>query len=193
MDSIFHVAVMSPNRYFCLGLNSLHEQKAMPAIRLHFCHDLKSLKMLIESIELSGVLMETFGEGENIYDAFVFGDYLKKQARDIAVFVFRSFWSSLADLPHYARYNVSSTEDEIWGYFKLILNGYQCNNYISRWEVLLTNKEYQVIKMLCCGKPYHHIGKLLGITIKTVSTHKVKALKKLGAPSMSSLILQFKR
>lgn len=33
--------------------------------------------------------METFGEGENIYDAFVFGDYLKKQARDIAVFVFQ--------------------------------------------------------------------------------------------------------
>jgi hypothetical protein len=55
--------------------------------------------------------METFGE-ENIYDAFVFGDYLKRQARDIAVFVFRSFWSNLSDLPHYARYHVSSTEDE---------------------------------------------------------------------------------
>lgn len=36
MSSILHVAVMSPNRYFCLGLNSLHEQKAMPAIQLHF-------------------------------------------------------------------------------------------------------------------------------------------------------------
>ncbi|WP_306070408.1 helix-turn-helix transcriptional regulator [Klebsiella michiganensis] len=138
-------------------------------------------------------LMETFGEGENIYDAFVFGDYLKRQARDIAVFVFRSFWSSLSDLPHYARYHVSSTEDEIWQYFTLILKGYHCNNYISRWEALLTHKEYQVIRMLCCGKQYHHIGKSLGITIKTVSTHKIKALKKLGAPSMSSLILQFKR
>lgn len=78
MSSILHVAVMSPNRYFCLGLNSLHEQKVMPAIQLHFCHDLKSLKALMESATLSGVLMETFGEGENIYDAFVFGDYLRK-------------------------------------------------------------------------------------------------------------------
>ena len=55
MSSILHVAVMSPNRYFCLGLNSLHEQKAMPAIQLHFCHDLKSLKALMESATLSGV------------------------------------------------------------------------------------------------------------------------------------------
>ncbi|STR42743.1 Uncharacterised protein [Klebsiella michiganensis] len=117
MSSILDVAVMSPNRYFCLGLSSLQEQKSLTAIRLHFCHDLKSLKTLMESIALSGVLMETFGEGENIYDAFVFGDYLKRQARDIAVFVFRSFWSSLSDLPHYARYHVSSTEDEIWQYF----------------------------------------------------------------------------
>ncbi|HCT8858155.1 TPA: helix-turn-helix transcriptional regulator [Klebsiella michiganensis] len=193
MSSILDVAVMSPNRYFCLGLSSLQEQKSLTAIRLHFCHDLKSLKTLMESIALSGVLMETFGEGENIYDAFVFGDYLKRQARDIAVFVFRSFWSSLSDLPHYARYHVSSTEDEIWQYFTLILKGYHCNNYISRWEALLTHKEYQVIRILCCGKQYHHIGKSLGITIKTVSTHKIKALKKLGAPSMSSLILQFKR
>lgn len=193
MSSILDVAVMSPNRYFCLGLSSLQEQKSLTAIRLHFCHDLKSLKTLMESIALSGVLMETFGEGENIYDAFVFGDYLKRQARDIAVFVFRSFWSSLSDLPHYARYHVSSTEDEIWQYFTLILKGYHCNNYISRWEALLTHKEYQVIRMLCCGKQYHHIGKSLGITIKTVSTHKIKALKKLGALSMSSLILQFKR
>ena len=193
MSSILDVAEMSPNRYFCLGLSSLQEQKSLTAIRLHFCHDLKSLKTLMESIALSGVLMETFGEGENIYDAFVFGDYLKRQARDIAVFVFRSFWSSLSDLPHYARYHVSSTEDEIWQYFTLILKGYHCNNYISRWEALLTHKEYQVIRMLCCGKQYHHIGKSLGITIKTVSTHKIKALKKLGAPSMSSLILQFKR
>lgn len=193
MSSILDVAVMSPNRFFCLGLSSLQEQKSLTAIRLHFCHDLKSLKTLMESIALSGVLMETFGEGENIYDAFVFGDYLKRQARDIAVFVFRSFWSSLSDLPHYARYHVSSTEDEIWQYFTLILKGYHCNNYISRWEALLTHKEYQVIRMLCCGKQYHHIGKSLGITIKTVSTHKIKALKKLGAPSMSSLILQFKR
>lgn len=193
MSSILDVAVMSPNRYFCLGLSSLQEQKSLTAIRLHFCHDLKSLKTLMESIALSCVLMETFGEGENIYDAFVFGDYLKRQARDIAVFVFRSFWSSLSDLPHYARYHVSSTEDEIWQYFTLILKGYHCNNYISRWEALLTHKEYQVIRMLCCGKQYHHIGKSLGITIKTVSTHKIKALKKLGAPSMSSLILQFKR
>lgn len=193
MSSILDVAVMSPNRYFCLGLSSLQEQKSLTAIRLHFCHDLKSLKTLMESIALSGVLMETFGEGENIYDAFVFGDYLKRQARDFAVFVFRSFWSSLSDLPHYARYHVSSTEDEIWQYFTLILKGYHCNNYISRWEALLTHKEYQVIRMLCCGKQYHHIGKSLGITIKTVSTHKIKALKKLGAPSMSSLILQFKR
>lgn len=193
MSSILDVAVMSPNRYFCLGLSSLQEQNSLTAIRLHFCHDLKSLKTLMESIALSGVLMETFGEGENIYDAFVFGDYLKRQARDIAVFVFRSFWSSLSDLPHYARYHVSSTEDEIWQYFTLILKGYHCNNYISRWEALLTHKEYQVIRMLCCGKQYHHIGKSLGITIKTVSTHKIKALKKLGAPSMSSLILQFKR
>ncbi|STV68887.1 two component system sensor kinase SsrB [Klebsiella michiganensis] len=193
MSSILDVAVMSPNRYFCLGLSSLQEQNSLTAIRLHFCHDLKSLKTLMESIALSGVLMETFGEGENIYDVFVFGDYLKRQARDIAVFVFRSFWSSLSDLPHYARYHVSSTEDEIWQYFTLILKGYHCNNYISRWEALLTHKEYQVIRMLCCGKQYHHIGKSLGITIKTVSTHKIKALKKLGAPSMSSLILQFKR
>ena len=193
MSSILDVAVMSPNRYFCLGLSSLQEQKSLTAIRLHFCHDLKSLKTLMESIALSGVLMETFGEGENIYDAFVFGDYLKRQARDIAVFVFRSFWSSLSDLPHYARYHVSSTEDEIWQYFTLILKGYHCNNYISRWEALLTHKEYQVIRMLGCGKQYHNIGKSMGITIKTVSTHKIKALKKLGAPSMSSLILQFKR
>ena len=51
MSSILDVAVMSPNRYFCLGLSSLQEQKSLTAIRLHFCHDLKSLKTLMESME----------------------------------------------------------------------------------------------------------------------------------------------
>lgn len=137
--------------------------------------------------------MEMFGEGDGIYDAFAFGDYLKRNGRGVSVFVFRSFWSHLSDFPHYARYNLCATEEEILQYFELILKGYYCNNNISRWEALLTKKEYQVIKMLCCGKQYPQIGKLMGITIKTVSKHKIKALKKLGAPSMSSLILQFKR
>jgi DNA-binding NarL/FixJ family response regulator len=52
----------------------------------------------------------------------------------------------------------------------------------------LSERELQVFSMLVCGVKVSEIAKLLYISIKTVSTHKVRVMTKLGLATLSDVI-----
>lgn len=52
----------------------------------------------------------------------------------------------------------------------------------------LTDRERQVLKLIAEGHTYKEIGKVLGISVKTVTTHQGNLSEKLGIHSKASLI-----
>ena len=52
----------------------------------------------------------------------------------------------------------------------------------------LSDREYQVFRMLAMGKSVKQIGKELGLSPQTVSTHRTHILEKMGMQSNEELI-----
>jgi two-component system CheB/CheR fusion protein len=52
----------------------------------------------------------------------------------------------------------------------------------------LTARERQVVEMVVEGNPNKQIAYVLGISQRTVETHRATAMKKIGARSLSELI-----
>lgn len=55
-------------------------------------------------------------------------------------------------------------------------------------EIKLTNREYGIMQMLLRGMGVNEIARELSISNKTVSTHKVRLMKKLGVDSNADLV-----
>lgn len=58
----------------------------------------------------------------------------------------------------------------------------------GRWDGALTPREREVMRLICKGRRLSDIGTDLGLSIKTVSTHKVRLMQKLGVSSNAELI-----
>jgi DNA-binding NarL/FixJ family response regulator len=52
----------------------------------------------------------------------------------------------------------------------------------------LSDREYEVFRMLVEGKSVSDIAARLHLSVKTVSTHKMRVLEKLGLPSIADLV-----
>jgi DNA-binding NarL/FixJ family response regulator len=52
----------------------------------------------------------------------------------------------------------------------------------------LTGREFQVFQMLVAGRKVSQIAQTLSLSVKTVSTHKAKVMKKLAASSTAGLV-----
>jgi two-component system CheB/CheR fusion protein len=52
----------------------------------------------------------------------------------------------------------------------------------------LTSREHQVVEMVVAGNPNKQIAYVLGISQRTVETHRATAMKKIGARTLSELI-----
>lgn len=66
---------------------------------------------------------------------------------------------------------------------------------ISIWEgnvelphAGLSEREQQVFAMIVCGRSVTEIGRLLNLSVKTISTHKTRAMRKLRCRNLSELI-----
>ena len=55
-------------------------------------------------------------------------------------------------------------------------------------EAKPTAREREILRLLVMGKPNKEIGSLLGITVRTVETHRAKIMLKLGVHSIAELI-----
>lgn len=186
MCTFQNIAIMSPNRYFCLGLKCFYKTEVLTPTKLHICHSLKSLQDIMNNIHVSGVALELFGDNESIFDSFKFSDYLRTYPGTINVMMINSFGKLKKDCLHCR----DSKKKEFPPVFYNISKYCQCNNYPSQWDRLLTEREYQVIKLFCCGRQGKYISEELGLSVKTVSAYKIKALKKLGCSSVYSLFLK---
>jgi DNA-binding NarL/FixJ family response regulator len=56
------------------------------------------------------------------------------------------------------------------------------------WNAALTPREREVMQMLCAGQRVSDIAVVLGLSIKTVSTHKVRLMEKLDITNNADLI-----
>jgi DNA-binding NarL/FixJ family response regulator len=56
------------------------------------------------------------------------------------------------------------------------------------WNAALTPREREVMQMLCAGQRVSDIATVLGLSIKTVSTHKVRLMEKLDITNNADLI-----
>jgi DNA-binding NarL/FixJ family response regulator len=56
------------------------------------------------------------------------------------------------------------------------------------WDAALTPREREVFQLICSGKRLSEIATAWGVSIKTISTHKVRLMEKLGATSNAALI-----
>ncbi len=56
------------------------------------------------------------------------------------------------------------------------------------WNATLTPREREVMQMLCAGQRVSDIATVLGLSIKTVSTHKVRLMEKLAITNNADLI-----
>lgn len=52
----------------------------------------------------------------------------------------------------------------------------------------LTNREIEVLKLICAEMQDHDIALALGITTRTVNTHRYHMLKKIGARNVVGLV-----
>jgi DNA-binding NarL/FixJ family response regulator len=51
----------------------------------------------------------------------------------------------------------------------------------------LTDREFQVLRLLVCGKSVSEVAQGLNLSIKTISTHKARLMQKLGLANSSEL------
>jgi DNA-binding NarL/FixJ family response regulator len=52
----------------------------------------------------------------------------------------------------------------------------------------LSNREYEVFRMIVAGKSVTDIGAALSLSVKTISTHKARILEKMGVASQAELV-----
>lgn len=58
----------------------------------------------------------------------------------------------------------------------------------DEWDAALTPREREVLQLICSGKRLSEIAAAWDVSIKTVSTHKVRLMEKLGVTSNAALI-----
>jgi DNA-binding NarL/FixJ family response regulator len=60
---------------------------------------------------------------------------------------------------------------------------------LERKNRRLTARERQIVKLVAEGNTNHSVAELLGISIKTVETHRLSAMRKIGARSSADLTM----
>lgn len=63
-----------------------------------------------------------------------------------------------------------------------------CGNYDATPHTLLSDREYQVFRMIVSGMPINVIADELTLSVKTISTHKTRILHKMRMDSTAKLI-----
>ena len=74
---------------------------------------------------------------------------------------------------------------------KVLLEGYSRNldSEAPDWHRLLTQREREVYQLLAEGKTNKIIAELLGVSMHTVETHRIRIMSKLGLHNMADLVL----
>ena len=181
------VIIMSPDRFWCQGAGAVSSLFARYGATFHYTHSLASLKLILIRHRVSFILMKKYGDGENMIDWFIFSQWMRQRFPGLPV----------VELCHtdeeYASGNsrgcmaaASSVRELRYLFGRISLGRFQAPG-ISYHEPRLTPRERYILYSLCLGERPVTLGKRLGISTKTISSHKTSALEKLGLTGLSLL------
>ena len=174
MDNTMNLYVLSEDFYFILGLS----------------HAINTNKYKLYAQHVSNGCLPYHPEtGRNniVVIDVVTPEYLHELIEKIPRGVRILFMSDMSFLPD-STYGFISKKVSVK---TLLATLERCVNWNKIIKYPLTSRELAVISELAKGYPPHTISRRLNISVKTISTHKINALKKLGIMSKMNGLSMF--
>lgn len=187
----FHIAIMSANRFFCAGVAAIGQQQPLASVQLHFCHTLRELQSLLKSQFIQGVLMEEFGEGENMMDWLPFRHFLSTSLPTLTVMMLLPVSRIRSHRQNPGWISTKAPLSDLRLGLKKMASGGLRGQYMTDWGLALTSKEWLILRLLCEGVKPVAISHKLQLSQKTISAHKRSALRKLDVTALSLLIMRY--
>jgi DNA-binding NarL/FixJ family response regulator len=189
------IIIMSNDNYFSEGLSNLLEIHS-PTIRLSGIYHCNTLSQVLAYRELNNVdliLTELYGKNESANDTYNFICNMNEHYENVKIVIvgdpcinysviFGSCIAGVLDRKVTTKNfvaNVNSITD-------LHTKKMACSN------VKISHMERSIINMHLTGESNNEISRLLGISMKTVYTHKKNCISKLGLRNRNCLSLHFK-
>jgi DNA-binding NarL/FixJ family response regulator len=91
----------------------------------------------------------------------------------------RQLLAAVEALTHHAPYVTPSVSDGYWS---------RGRRHGSQGPLLLTSREREVVQLLARGHPNREVASTLGISVKTVETHRANVMRKLELGSIADLV-----
>lgn len=187
------MVVMTPDRFWCQGVKQLLQHRRFDSLTVYFCH---SLSAATEHLKLypaiSAILTEEYGDGENMSDWLMFNHRLHVASPALQMVILRHTDRPGVDITSHRKrqgyLDMKSPLNEVQDLFSAFRDGYLSGGDIPDWGAVLTPRELYILKCLCHAETPVKLGIRLGITVKTISTHKTTALRKLGLKRLAPLL-----
>lgn len=184
---------MTPNRFWCQGIMHIIKAGDYPGLIVHYCHSLKKIaEILKEHPGITVVLTDEYGDEENMSDWLIFCNWARLLRPALNMVMLRHADRSGIDISSHRQklgyFDMISPISRAAGILKDICNDRLPVIEPPLWGAALTQRELYILKCLCHAESPAILGKRLGIAVKTISTHKSTALRKLGLKRLAPLL-----
>ncbi|MDK9358867.1 LuxR C-terminal-related transcriptional regulator [Lelliottia sp. V106_10] len=197
LPSRVEIVVMTPDRFWCQGVKQIIQNSKYESLMVHFCHSLNEMTMLLKGRpSVFAVLTEEYGDGENILDWSMFSNWVKRHCPMLKMVMLRPADRPGVDITSHRKrkgyLDMMSSLRDLERLFRTIKNGCLSGGEIPVWEPVLSVRELYILKCLCHAESPKRLGKRMGVNVKTISTHKTKALRKLGMKRIAPLLGRYR-
>lgn len=187
------IVVMTPDRFWCQGVSQMLKNGRFDSMIVYFCHSLSAVTDLLKvHPAICAVLTEEYGDDENISDWLVFSNWVRTAIPMMQVVMLRHMDRPGVDISSHRKrqgyLDMMCPLGELGELFGAIRNGRLLGCEIPVWGRGLTPRELYILKCLCHAETPIRLGERLGITVKTISTYKATALRKLGLKRLAPLV-----
>lgn len=184
------IAIMSPDQFWCQGIYYVAETCLREKIVIHYCHNLVELRKALMLNNISTLLTEECGMGESLVDWLKFRQWSANAFPKLHIVKLQN---SIFLEPDKGGVNpevlsLAATINEFRYLLYRINFGMLQSSKVSFNRPYLTERELYVLQCLCRAETPNKIGRRLGLSTRTISGHKMSALKKLGLKSLSRLL-----
>lgn len=185
--------VMTPNRFWCQGIMQIILSGKYKNLKVHYCHSLNKVAELLKMHpEIAFLLTDEYGDDENITDWLMFCSWARCVRPTLQVVMLRHADRPGVDISSHRQkqgyMDMMSPLVQIEARLNAIHRGCLPGTGIPSGGAVLTPRELYILKCLCHAESPVRLGKRLGIAVKTISTHKARALRKLGLKRLAPLL-----
>jgi DNA-binding CsgD family transcriptional regulator len=187
---------MSPNRYWCYGAELIFNTFFLAESSLYVCHSLQNVRSLMLLSTNIVLIIEEYGDGENIIDFLEFTRWVENSIANLRV-VYVTHPETILCRTNLVpgekeQIPVNASNSELLSLFLKIRRNQLKRYNVRLGEIKMTKRELRVLQLLCYGEPVAMVGAKLEMSVKTVFLIKYKALDKLGLKRISSLVGRYK-